>query len=48
VTVAFMTTWCPGCNRPLHDERFSGSFYNHPRPLTEDEMEEELASLKTW
>jgi len=44
--VAFMTTGCPGCNRPFYNERPSGPFYNYPRPLTEDEIEEELASLK--
>ena len=43
---AFMTTGCPGCNRPFYNERPSGPFYNYPRPLTEDEIEEELASLK--
>ena len=45
--VAFMTTGCPGCNRPFYNERPSGPFYNYPRPLTEDEIKEELASLKT-
>ncbi len=44
--VVFMTTGCPGCNRPFYNERPSGPFYNYPRPLTEDEIEEELASLK--
>jgi len=44
---AFMTTGCPGCNRPFYNERPSGPFYNYPRPLTEDEVREELASLKT-
>jgi biotin synthase-related radical SAM superfamily protein len=44
--VAFMTTGCPGCNRPFYNERPSGPFYNYPRPLTEDEIKEELASLK--
>jgi biotin synthase-related radical SAM superfamily protein len=43
---AFMTTGCPGCNRPFYNERPSGPFYNYPRPLTEDEIKEELASLK--
>jgi len=45
--VAFMTTGCPGCNRPFYNERPSGPFYNYPRPLTEDEIKEELAALKT-
>jgi len=43
---AFMTTGCPGCNRPFYNERPSGPFYNYPRPLTEDEIKEERASLK--
>jgi len=45
--VAFMTTGCPGCNRPFYNERPSGPYYNYPRPLTEDEIKEELAILKT-
>ncbi len=44
--VAFMTTGCPGCNRPFYNERPSGPFYNYPRPLTGDEIREELSSLK--
>jgi biotin synthase-related radical SAM superfamily protein len=44
--VAFMTTGCPGCNRPFYNERPSGPFYNYPRPLTMGEIREELASLK--
>jgi biotin synthase-related radical SAM superfamily protein len=36
--VAFMTTGCPGCNRPFYNERPSGPFYNYPRPLTEEEV----------
>ena len=44
--VAFMTTGCPGCNRPFYNERPSGPFYNYPRSLTEDEIREELSSLK--
>ena len=45
--VAFMTTGCPGCNRHFYNERPSGPFYNYPRPLTEDEIKEELTALKT-
>jgi len=45
--VAFMTTGCPGCNRPFYNERPSGPFYNYPRPLTEEEVREQLASLIT-
>ncbi|MBN2334425.1 radical SAM protein [Candidatus Bathyarchaeota archaeon] len=43
--VAFMTTGCPGCNRPFYNERPSGPFYNYPRPLTPEEVREELGAL---
>jgi len=43
--VAFMTTGCPGCNRPFYNERPSGPFYNYPRPLTDEEVEKILEDL---
>lgn len=43
---AFMTTGCPGCNRPFYNERPSGPFYNYPRPLTREETEAILRVLK--
>jgi biotin synthase len=39
---AFRTTGCPGCNRPFYNERPSGPFYNYPRPLKQNEIEQEL------
>ena len=42
---AFMTTGCPGCNRPFYNERPSGPYYNYPRPLKPDEVEEEIRSM---
>lgn len=42
---AFMTTGCPGCNRPFYNERPSGPFYNYPRKLTSKELRTELRGL---
>jgi biotin synthase-related radical SAM superfamily protein len=42
---AFKTTGCPGCNRPFYNERPSGPLYNYPRPLTKNEITEELKIL---
>jgi biotin synthase len=39
---AFRTIGCPGCNRPFYNERPMGPFYNYPRPLNKEEVEEEL------
>jgi len=41
----FRTTGCPGCNRPFYNERPSGPFYNYPRKLTIEEIEQELSQL---
>ncbi len=35
---AFQVSGCTGCNRPYYNERPSGSMYNYPRPLNEDEL----------
>ena len=43
---AFMTTGCPGCNRPFYNERPSGPFYNYPRPLTLGEAVKEMNKMK--
>ncbi len=43
--VVFQTTGCPGCNRPYYNERPSGPLYNYPRPLTPDEVDNNLKSL---
>lgn len=43
---AFMTTGCPGCNRPFYNERPSGPFYNYPRPLTLVEAEKEMNEMR--
>ncbi len=36
----FMTTGCPGCNRPYYNERPSGPLYNIPRNPTSKEISE--------
>lgn len=36
----FVTSGCPGCNRPYYNERVGGPLYNYPRPLSEKEIEE--------
>jgi len=35
---AFMTSGCPGCNRPYYNERPGGPLYNFPRKPTSDEI----------
>jgi biotin synthase len=35
----FMTSGCPGCNRPFYNEKPSGPIYNYPRKLTVNELE---------
>ncbi|MFX1275471.1 MAG: radical SAM protein [Promethearchaeota archaeon] len=37
---AFMTSGCPGCNRPYYTSRPSGPTYNYPRKLKKEENEE--------
>jgi biotin synthase len=37
---AFMTSGCPGCNRPYYTSRPSGPIYNYPRVLSNNENEE--------
>ena len=39
-TNAFLTTGCPGCNRPYYTSKPSGPIYNYPRLLTENEKTE--------
>lgn len=35
----FITSGCPGCNRPFYNEKPSGPIYNYPRPLTRGELD---------
>ena len=39
-TNAFLTSGCPGCNRPFYTSKPSGPIYNYPRRLTEKEKME--------
>jgi biotin synthase-related radical SAM superfamily protein len=34
----FLTSGCPGCNRPFYNEKPSGPIYNFPRELTSEEL----------
>lgn len=36
----FLTSGCPGCNRPYYNERPGGSLYNYPRELQLEEIAE--------
>ncbi|TFF95987.1 radical SAM protein [Candidatus Thorarchaeota archaeon] len=38
----FMTSGCPGCNRPYYHERPRGPMYNYPRRLTDEEIQEAI------
>lgn len=35
----FLTSGCPGCNRPYYNEKPGGPFYNYPRQLLPEEIE---------
>jgi len=41
----FLTTGCPDCNRPYYNEKPSGPIYNHPRPLTTEEIAQSTRDL---
>jgi biotin synthase len=42
----FVTSGCPGCNRPYYNERPGGPLYNYPRqPLPEEVVEIEKQFL---
>jgi len=36
----FLTSGCPGCNRPFYNERPGGPIYNFPRPIKKEEISE--------
>jgi biotin synthase-related radical SAM superfamily protein len=38
-TSVFMTSGCPGCNRPYYTSRPSGPIYNYPRNLNKNEKD---------
>jgi len=37
-SLPFMTTGCPGCNRPYYNEKPGGTMYNYPREMSEEEI----------
>ena len=39
-TDAFLTSGCPGCNRPYYTSKPSGPIYNYPKKIKESEKEE--------
>jgi len=41
----FMTSGCPGCNRPYYNERPSGPLYNYPFRPGEEDIKAILAQL---
>jgi len=41
----FMTSGCPGCNRPYYTSRPSGTIYNYPRTLNKKEIEKIIELL---
>ena len=36
----FLTSGCPGCNRPFYNEKASGPMYNYPRSIRPEEIAE--------
>lgn len=36
---AFLTSGCPGCNRPYYNEKPGSVLYNYPRKMTREEIE---------
>ena len=42
----FLTSGCPGCNRPFYNEKPSGPMYNYPRSLGSEEIKEIKRILK--
>ena len=43
---AFQTSGCEGCNRPYYNENVSGTMYNYPRELTEEEFKKCLEEMR--
>ncbi len=44
----FLTSGCPGCNRPFYNERPGGVIYNYPRKMYEKEIKEALEQLRNY
>jgi len=41
----FLTSGCPGCNRPFYNERPGGPLYNYPRQMLPEEIKETKKNL---
>ncbi len=46
--VPFMTSGCPGCNRPYYNESPRGAMYNYPRPLNDEEIQEAIQETELF
>lgn len=44
--IPFLTSGCPGCNRPYYNERPGETLFNYPRPLLNSEIEEIIKLLE--
>jgi biotin synthase-related radical SAM superfamily protein len=44
----FLTTGCPGCNRPFYNERPGEILFNYPRPMDNDEITEVTKILEEF
>lgn len=44
----FETSGCPGCNRPMYNERPRGAIYNYSAPLSKDEIEKANRELRGY
>ena len=44
----FETSGCPGCNRPMYNERPRGAIYNHSAPLSKDQIGKANRELKQY
>ena len=43
---AFLTSGCPGCNRPFYNEKPGGPLYNYPRAIRPEELKAIKRDLK--
>jgi len=44
----FLTSGCPGCNRPYYNERPGGPLYNYPRQPLREEIVEIGKEIRIW
>ena len=46
--VPFLTSGCPGCNRPYYNERAGGPLYNYPRSMSSEEIVEVNEGIRRY